>query len=519
MPRFAAIDVGSNASRLLIVSAKDPERTRTVQSVRVPIRLGHAVFQTGRLDLDTIDRCIAAMHDFAAEMKAQKVDEYRAVVTASARSAKNADLLVERVREETGINLVAIDGTEEARLVGMAVRDAMTLGGPTLLMDLGGGSLELTELHKDGFTTSLAIGTVRLLEAFMRGGDPVDEPQDRIIREYIDRLLTPHLREIRAEEWAHLVGTGGNMLAAARLCPGKPVADARSIDVEKARAMLAELSSMPAAERAQKYGLRQDRADVIVPALYVIVAMADLARVDTVEVPSVGLKDGIIRERVEKHFHVWDYGREDDKVVSAALHLGRRYHFDERHARHVADAALRIFDGTKKLHRGTNKSRAMLHIAALLHDVGDFVNPMSHHKHSQYIIENSDLMGLKPEDRKMIALIARYHRRAMPSPRHNVYQSLSAENRDRVKTLAAILRIADALDRGHRGKTREMLVKVKKGSVVLEVKSSEDLSLEVWTVERKAELFRNVFGRDIRVKVKGDKANGKHADSELALDA
>lgn len=517
MPRFAAIDVGSNASRLLIVSAKDAARVRTVQSVRVPIRLGHAVFQTGRLDLDTIDRCIAAMHDFAAEMKAQKVDEYRAVVTASARSAKNADLLVERVREETGINLVSIDGTEEARLVGMAVRDSMPLSGPTLLMDLGGGSLELTELHREGFTTSLAIGTVRMLEAFMRGGEPVDEAQDRIIREYIDRLLTPHLREIRAEEWAHLVGTGGNLVAASRLCPGKT--EGRSIDVEAARAMLAELSSMSATERAEKHGLRQDRADVIVPALYVIVAMGDLARVSTIDVPGVGLKDGIIRERVDKHFHVWDYNREDDKVFGAALHLGRRYHFDERHARHVAEGALKIFDGTLKLHRASSKSRAMLHIAALLHDVGDFVNPMSHHKHSQYIIENSELMGLKPEDRKMIALIARYHRRAMPSPRHNAYQSLSAENRDRVKTLAAILRIADALDRGHRGKTRDLMVKVKKGSVVLEVKSSEDLSLEVWTVERKAELFRNVFGRDIRVKVKADKSNGKHTDAELSVDA
>lgn len=517
MPRFAAIDVGSNASRLLIVSAKDPERIRQIQSVRVPIRLGHTVFQTGRLDLDTIDRCVAAMHDFAAEMKSQKVDEYRAVVTASARSAKNADLLVERVREETGINLVSIDGTEEARLVAMAAREAIDMSGPTLLMDLGGGSLELTELHREGFTTSLAIGTVRLLEAFMRAGAPVDESQDRIVREYIDRMLTPQLREIRAQEWVQLVGTGGNLVAASRLCPGKT--EGRSIDVEAARSLLAELSTMSAPERAKQYGLREDRADVIVPALYVIVAMADLARVTTIRVPGVGLKDGIIRERVEKHFQVWDYSREDDKVVSAALQLGRRYHFDERHARHVASTALRLFDGTKKLHRASNKSRAMLHIAALLHDVGDFVNPMSHHKHSQYIIENSDLMGLKPEDRRMIALIARYHRRAMPSPRHNAYQSLSAENRDRVKTLAAILRIADALDRGHRGKTRDMLVKVKKGSVVLEVKTSDDLSLEVWTVERKAELFRNVFGRDIRVKVKAEKTNGKQTDSEVSIDA
>ncbi|MEM9068107.1 MAG: Ppx/GppA phosphatase family protein [Myxococcota bacterium] len=500
MPRFAAIDVGSNAMRLLIVQAKEPTRIRPFRSMRFPVRLGHGVFQTGRLNPHAIDECVEAMRAFADAMEDAKVDDYRAVVTASARSASNADVLFDRIREETGIALNAISGTEEARLVGMAVRDVWPIEGRTLLMDLGGGSLEISDLSDGGFTVSLAIGTVRILEAFLEPGAPIDQQQDHLVREYVDRLLAPHRRKLRQANWDHVIGTGGNLVAASQLCPVEG-AQVPTIDVEKARELRGVLAGLTKAERVAQYNLKADRADVIVPALYVIVAMADLAKVNAIEVPGVGLKDGIVKELVQKHYRVWDYGREDDKVVAAAIQLGRRYHFDERYALHTAAIADRIFEGTQKLHRLGEKSRAMLKVAALLHNIGVFINQQSHHKHSQYIIENSDLMGPSPETRRMIALIARYHRRATPSPRHTAYRSLNSSDRDRVKNLAAILRVAIALDRGHLGKVTVDNVKIKRGTVVIEVSAATDISLEIWTVERKADLFRDVFGRDVRIKV------------------
>ncbi len=487
--------------RLLIVQAPEPSRIRPLRQLRVPVRLGHNVFQTGRLDTDTIDQCVAAMQTFAAALEDAKVDRYRAVVTASARSASNADVLFERVREEAGLSLETIDGTEEARLVAMAVRSVQPVEGRTLLMDLGGGSLEISNIgDAKGFTVSLAIGTVRLLEAFLEPGAPVDAHQDRLVREYIDRLLAPHRKMLRQAPWDHVIGTGGNLVASAQLCPRED-ATVPTIDIEKARGMLGELASMTTTERCASYGLKRDRADVIVPALYAIVAVADLAKAEAIEVPGVGLKEGIVRELVQKHYRVWDYHQEDDKVVAAAMHLGRRYHFDERHALQVANIADAIFRGTRKLHRRGEKSRAILKVAALLHDIGDFINPRSHHKHSQYIIENSDLMGPSPQTRTLIALVARYHRRATPSPRHTAYRNLSAEDRDRVKTLAAILRVADALDRSHLSKVEVVSVKPKRSTVAIEIAAKQDVSLELWTVERKADLFRDVFGCDVRIKV------------------
>ena len=503
MPRFAAIDVGSNASRLLIVQAKEPQRIRHFRAIRSPVRLGHEVFQTGRLDAGSIDSCVAAMRTFAAAMEDARVEDYRAVVTASARDAVNSDELLERVRAESGIALTTVDGLEEARLIGMAVRSAMDVDGKALLMDLGGGSLELTDLSNvDGssWTVSLAIGTVRLLEAFLDDGDPVTARQDHLIREYIDRHLAPHRRELR-RAWDTVIGTGGNLLAAASLAGTEGTA-VPTIDIEKARALRTELGAMSAAERSVAYGLKPDRADVLVPALYVIVAMADLAKARHVVTPGVGLKDGIITELVEKHYRVWDYTRERDKVLAAALHLGRRYHFDERHAGQVARLACELFDGTLKLHNRGPKDRGMLRLAALLHDVGDFINPQSHHKHTQYIIENSDLMGLPPEQRGLVAQIARYHRRAAPALRHAAYRSLSENDQQRVRQLSSILRLADALDRGHRSKVEQLEVRLKRSAVVLELVSNEDVSLEVWTVERKAELFRDVFDRELRVRAR-----------------
>ncbi|NOY89874.1 MAG: Ppx/GppA family phosphatase [Deltaproteobacteria bacterium] len=497
--RFAAIDVGSNASRLHIVDADEPGRLSPYRALRMPVRLGHSVFQTGRLDAETLELSVAAMRRFAATMEEARVERYRAVVTASARSAENAAELIERVREEAGIRLDVVDGSEEARLVALAVASKLQLSGHCLLADLGGGSLELSEMEgsERGFMVSLPIGTVRLLEAFLSGGEPVDSRQDRLVREYVDRLLAPHRRKLRREPWDLVAGTGGNFVALAQLCPA--TGDSPAIDIESARALLTEMAPLSALERATQWNLKMDRADVIVPALYTVVALADLAGTSRIDAPGVGLKEGIVEELVEKHFRVWDYDAEQDKLLAGALSLGRRYHFDERHGLAVAAMACQLFDALKELHQLGAEDRAILRLAAVLHDVGDFINPASHHKHSQYIIENSELMGLSAAQRGLTATVARYHRRALPSARHASYRSLSEQDRMRVRYLAAMLRVADALDRGHRGKVEEIRIRLKRSSVLLELTTDADTALEEWTVGRKADLFEQVFDRSVRI--------------------
>lgn len=500
VPRFAAIDVGSNASRLLVVEAESPALVRVVLSRREPVRLGHGVFLTGRLDPAAIDHCVDVMASFAEEMHELDVDEHRAVVTASARDAENSAVLLRRVREK-GVALEAIDGTEEARLVKVAVEQTMALAERrALLCDLGGGSLELSEVHHDEvrFSTSLEIGTVRLLESFLDHGKPVSKAGEHLLLEYLDRMLAPVARDFLRRSYDVVAGTGGNFDTIAELCP---VAGAvlPTIDVRKARTLLTRLGKMSAPERRRRYGLRPDRADVIVPALYVLRAVADLARTDRIVAPGVGLKEGITAELVRQHFSSADPRLDEHVAARSTVQLGRRYHFDEPHATQVDRLATQLFDALEPVHGLAPEDRVLLRVAALAHDIGDFVHSAAHHKHTQYIVEHSDLMGLSPELRIVVGCVARYHRRAPPSPKHPSYGALGAEDQRRVRKLSAILRVADALDRGHRSKVEKLDVKVRARDVVVRATGREDLSLEVWTAERKAAMFEDVFKKKVRV--------------------
>jgi exopolyphosphatase/guanosine-5'-triphosphate,3'-diphosphate pyrophosphatase len=256
MPLFAAIDVGSNAMRLQIAQATDPQRVSTFRSERIPVRLGHSVFQTGSLDPLVIDQAVETMRMFADAMDEADVQNYRAVVTASARGAKNGRVLIDRIRDEAGLTLSPIDGAEEARLVTMAVRSKMVLGEYALLMDLGGGSLEVTHIENEqtDFCFSLPIGTVRILEAFLDGDGVVTGKQEKLVREYLDRILEPHRKDLRLRKWDVVVGTGGNLEAIAKLCPASTqVAGQPTIDIAKAKEMLADMSGMSASKREKRY--------------------------------------------------------------------------------------------------------------------------------------------------------------------------------------------------------------------------------------------------------------------------
>ncbi len=502
MPNFASIDVGSNASRLLIVRGDAPGPWTPLHQLRSPVRLGHSVFLTGKLDPNAVNDLVLAMRSFREAMDSHDVEQYRAVVTASARDAENSAEMLERVRQ-AGVELESIDGAEEARLVKLAVAQRVSFADKrALLCDLGGGSLELSEVHHDEvrYSTSLQIGTVRLLESFLDEGKPVTKSQDRLLTEYLERMLAPVRENFSKRSYDMVIATGGNFETLAQLSP-LTGASVPTIDVRKARPLLTRMTKMKASERRAQFDLRPDRADVIVPALYVLLALVDLARTDAFVAPGVGLKEGVIAELIDKHFRVWDYKVDESRAVRAAVQLGRRYHFDEAHATQVDRLAVQIFEHLTPLHRLGEHDRVLLRVAALVHDIGDFVHFAAHHKHTQYIVEHSDVMGLSKRDRALVGCIARYHRRAAPSTKHATFGALSEEDRRRVRKLSSILRLADAFDRGHRSKVHQLDIEITGKEVVIHASGREDLSLESWTTARKAELFESTFRRSLRVEV------------------
>ena len=270
---------------------------------------------------------------------------------------------------------------------------------------------------------------------------------------------------------------------------------ARAVDVGAMRTLLADLAKQTDEERRTRYGLRPDRADTIVPAASIFLRAAEVFRVASIAAPGTGLKEGILEELTAKYFHVWDEAREVDGVLQACKTLGRRYHYDEAHGELVARMAARLFDELKPLHGLGARDRLLLQAASLLHDVGDFVRYDGHHKHSYYLILHGDIMGLSQDERALVANVARYHRKSHPDVSHPNFRELDKDGRSKVRSLSAILRIADALDREHLGKVQDVLPDLDpaKGRLYLSLTGDEDRALEEWTVHAKAGLMSEVF--------------------------
>ncbi len=515
MARLGAIDIGSNAIRLRIVDVDAPEPGprgvrfhpfREVCAERVPVRLGHDVFTRGRIEPTMIAQASEALRTFRATMDQVKVERYRAVATSACRESKNADVFVERAEREAGVHVEVIEGVEEARLVQIAVRERLNLEGRTaVLIDIGGGSTELTVMKGVDavFSRSLPVGTVRLIEAFLEGGGRVDEMRSLLLDEYIERVANEAVRELIDVSEGNIdlvVATGGNIETLADLAP-PPLAfpESRGIEVRAMNKLTEVLCGLAVEERIARFSLRPDRADTIVPAAKILSFITGKLKTEMILAPGVGLKEGVLVDLATLHFVPRDFSAEAASVRDACLRLGRRYHFDEAHGRTVADFAVQFFDDLAGVHGLEPRDRVLLLASALLHDIGDFVRYEGHHKHSYYIIAHSDLMGLTPVERELVANVARYHRKSPPMIEHENFRQLAREARPKVKMMAAILRLADALDREHRQVITRARARIEGSTIVLDVEGSTARALEEWTVRAKSGMLREALGLDVRI--------------------
>ncbi|HEY0811451.1 MAG TPA: Ppx/GppA phosphatase family protein, partial [Longimicrobiales bacterium] len=395
--RLGGIDIGSNALRMLVAEFGDAASMQPLDQLRLPVRLGHDVFLTGKLTPEALDAAVDGLSTFNRRFRELGVTQHRAVATSAVRDSRNGAELVKRAREVANINIDVITGAEEARLVHLAVRNRIKLGRQKwLIADLGGGSVEVSIVDEHGIfrTESHEMGSVRLLEELGVAGE---EP-GRFRRRLEEYTATLRNSRILHSKVAGFIATGGNIEALARLANAdldrKGVAMLRTDDL---RSIIERLATLSYAERVDQLALREDRADVILPAAMVYERVAVLAGVDTILVPNVGVKDGLLWDMVEQR--AWGgRGRttRERAVMTSAMALGRRFHFDEAHGRHVAKLAASLFDQTRSLHDLKNEDRRLLIAAALLHDVGTFIGYKRHHKHSFYIISQSELAGLTP---------------------------------------------------------------------------------------------------------------------------
>jgi exopolyphosphatase/guanosine-5'-triphosphate,3'-diphosphate pyrophosphatase len=372
-------------------------------------------------------------------------------------------------------------------------------GRNTLLIDIGGGSAEMMACHEGRLRDSISkpLGAVRLRAMFLES-DPPAEAQIHSLHEYIEEKLADAPERLGAGPWDRAIATSAT--ASAIVCavnriprPRRDEADRRRAPHADVRKLYEKLRKLPLAGRRKVTGIGPARAEIIVPGVAVLLAALDAFGLPSVYFSTAGVRDGIVADLVARGVgrELSELSREQRKEVER---VGRRYGVPLAHGRKVADLAHAVFAALAPLHELAPNYGRLLQAAAYLHDVGHYVNDASHHKHSYYLVANSDLSGFTGREREVIANLCRYHRKAMPAAGHPNYQGLNPEERRAVTRLAPILRLADNLDRGHEQRVESVDCQVRDGHVAVRVVSATDIDLEQWAVERAGEIFRQVYG-------------------------
>jgi exopolyphosphatase/guanosine-5'-triphosphate,3'-diphosphate pyrophosphatase len=495
MTSLAAIDVGSNAIRLAIGSLDQNNTLLVTEDYREAVRLGEDVFKTGNISEEVARRAEAAFVRFRNVIKEHKVKRVKAVGTSALREAHNRDQFLKRIASTSGIKISVISGEEEARLIHAAVAQKYNLRKRfALLVDIGGGSVEIS-LVRDGdiiVSDSVKMGTVRLLNMLdeRKRGHKIFY---RLVRAYADGLRRQLKKELRHREIDMCIGTGGNIEAFGDLRNTILRKNDRTVIHEKELdQIVSRLESLTFEERISDLQLRPDRADVIIPASIMIQELMKQAGVKELHIPRVGLKDGLLLDMLPDSVER-DPARHQRQVMAFAREVGRKFSFDEEHGLAVSRFAVTLFDQTKEIHKLEPENRLILEVAGLLHDIGQCVNINGHHKHSYYLLKSTPFVGLTEREKSLVAVTARYHRKAPPKMDHPEFASLAVEDRDKVTKLAALLRLADSLDSEHSSRVLAFRVIRRKNTLTFSLRGHGDLLLERWALMNKAALFEEIF--------------------------
>jgi exopolyphosphatase/guanosine-5'-triphosphate,3'-diphosphate pyrophosphatase len=499
----AAIDVGSSSIRMDISEIHPEGSIRILESLSKGVSLGKDTFDTGHLSEETLQTACESLSDFSEVMKTYAVTDYRAVATSAVREASNADTFLDRVFMRSGIEVEVIDGSEENRLTYLAIHEAMDglvdlQTKNTLVVEVGGGSTDISFLQQGitQYSGTFALGSIRMKQALMEVGGELKQRVKLLERQIANTINTIAIN-IPFSKVEELIALGGDMrLAARQIAPDQenPWVFGR----KEFTKFCSEISRYDLDELTRRYSLSYTQAETLVPALLANRSIIEKTKVDRVHVFIASIRAGLILDMALRKLGKGPESFEK-QIVASARGIAQKYHANEVHIEQVRQLSLSLFDQLKDEHGLTAKERLLLEVAALLHDVGSFISTRSHHKHTQYIISSSEIFGLSRQELNLISNIARYHRKSPPTRAHAAYVSLDRDSRMVVSKLAAILRVADALEQDDSKKVRNLRItrEEQNDRYVLEVEAEGDLTMEKLSLERKGDLFIEIYGKPI----------------------
>jgi exopolyphosphatase/guanosine-5'-triphosphate,3'-diphosphate pyrophosphatase len=488
--RLAVADLGSNSFRLVVFTWTDAWWKRT-DEIYEPVRIGAGLDASGALQPEPMERALETLELFAHFCRATGVTDMRAVATSAIRDATNQAAFLEAAKERAGVAVRVLSREEEARYGYLAAVRSTTLA-DGVAMDIGGGSMQLSRVQARESTAarSFRLGAVRMTERFL--------PDRKASPKQIEALRAHVRKKLDAVDWVtdppapRLVGVGGavrNLAAAVMIEQGLPTYGVQGFRITRKAldGLVDRLAELPAGERRRVPGIKPERGDVILAGALVVQAVVHHGPFKTIEATEAGLREGVFFE---------EHPVGADGVRAATVHnLASQYGADFRHAEHVSKLALELWDGLETGERG----RDLVAAAAILHDIGTAVDYDDHHKHSRYLVLNAGLPGYDPRETALIALLCRYHRKGEPSP-GELAPLLRDGDEEVLHRGAAVLRLAEQLERPRDQSVRSTRVERRDGEVVLHLDATEDTTVARWAAERQRDLFERAFKRRLTIE-------------------
>jgi exopolyphosphatase / guanosine-5'-triphosphate,3'-diphosphate pyrophosphatase len=524
MPTFAAIDIGSNSCRLKIARVV-AHQLKTVAEDREVTRLGASVFESGLVSPEAMAATLRALKRFQRAVQAHGVDQIRVVATSAMRDARNSAAFQAWVKAETGWNLEVISGLEEGRLIHMGVMsNEQGAGGRVLLLDLGGGSCEITlsEHKRIVETISLPLGAVRLTEQFLSADPPTKDGLARMLQ-LIGRELRRAHRKIQPGRAPQVIATSGTAAAlsdawvagaidlkrAGSKGAGKPAGrrEARSnsaagmVPSAAVRKLAGKLAKMSLPEREAIQGIGPRRAEIIVAGTQVYAELLESFGLRGFRYSPLGLRDGILAQMLaEQDARAKAHREFEHERWESVLATARRYGVDTKQAEPVRAHAMQLFYELRHLHNLPPEYESWIAAAAILRDTGKFINHQGHHRHTQYIVSSTEIYGYTQTQRTIVSAIGRYLGKSRPQPGDRALRNIPAQEHQNVNRAVVLLRLAVALNQDRASDVLRVVVKVYPKRVYLEVEPGRTgAELEIWSLRREAGYFREVFGRELFV--------------------
>jgi len=507
MPTFAAVDIGSNSVRLKIARLQSG-RLRPIHEDREVTRLGEGVFRSGFLTPESMAETVKVLRRFHRATQQVVTDSVRVVATSALRDARNSQAFLEWVRSATGWRVEIISGVEEARLIHLGLVSGPRVDrSPTLMMDLGGGSCELTVSHCGHIrdAVSLPLGAVRLTDEFLRH-DPVRKGELKRLRGFVAREVNRIAARIAAARISNVIATSGTAAALAAVATRLRRGGSRRPVVSRAEMtrIAKRLARLPVAERRKIEGIGPRRAEIVVAGAMVYHELLDRLHLKGFRYSPLGLRDGTLAQMAADYDRSTRSGRQiESERWESILKAVDHYHVDRKHALDVRESATLLFTALRSVHRLPPEYHEWLSAAAMLYEVGDYVNRNGHHRHTHYIISNSEILGYTPQQRRIIAAIARYLGKSRPTVEDGPIKVVETADRPNVQKAILLLRLARALNLGRSRAVEKVRVGLRSAGVKLTLvpRRRMGVDLEQWAIEKECDYFREVFGRELSTAV------------------